>query len=266
MRKQNKGKFHFWSYIGTLGFGRHIKATGAKRFGTNLIFTRYYYKIMAIKIIVRGNKLKITRIELGAFNENCYILISTDTKEAIVIDPGTSSPEILRVLEGYNTRYILNTHGHFDHISGNNLVKTHTEAKLAIHEKDASMLTDPFHNFSQFFGFDPVTSVPADILIKEEGMIFKAGDIELKTIFLPGHSQGCTGFYSETENCIFSGDMMFPSTIGRVDAPGGSMEDMRDSIRKMLKLPDKTLVYPGHDEPFVLSDFKKVAPYFLNDE
>ena len=103
--------------------------------------------------------MKIIRIGMGAFDVNCYVVIDQNKKEAMVIDPGMNSLEILSIIRGIRLKYIVNTHGHFDHLGGNTFLKNGTSAELVIHEKDSHMLTDPAANLSTLF-MDPIRSGP----------------------------------------------------------------------------------------------------------
>jgi glyoxylase-like metal-dependent hydrolase (beta-lactamase superfamily II) len=185
-------------------------------------------------------------------------------KEAIVIDPGMNSIEITQVVEDYKVKYILNTHGHFDHIGGNTFVKSRDNAQLVIHKADAEMLIDPNKNLSQYFGMEPIISIPANILLEDESMEFCIGDSKLSVLYVPGHSEGSVAYYCEKEKSLFAGDLIFSATIGRIDLPGGNLKKIKESVKKVLKLPDDTLVYPGHEEPFLLSDFKEIAKHIFD--
>lgn len=209
--------------------------------------------------------MKIIKIEVGPFNENCYVLVSKKNNEAIVIDPGVNSLEIIQVVQDYKVKYILNTHGHFDHIGGNTFVKSRDNAKLVIHKADAAMLSDPMKNLSQYFGVEPTISVPADIIIEDETIEFQLGDNTFSVLHVPGHSEGSVAYYCEKEKSLFSGDLIFPATIGRVDLPGGSLKKIKESVEKVMKLPGDTLVYPGHEEPFLLSEFRDIAKLIFAD-
>lgn len=206
--------------------------------------------------------MKVIRIELGPFNVNCYILISKDSGEAVVIDPSIASLEIKRIIGDMKLTYILNTHGHFDHIGGNNFLKQGTDAQLVIHEKDAPLLSDTRANLSEFFT-DPVYSPEADVLIGEKGFKFSIGGYSFKTIHVPGHSEGSVAFYCKDKDMVFAGDVIFPQSIGRTDMPGGSFETLQKSIETLTKLPDKTMVYPGHEENFTIKEFKKNYKHIL---
>ena len=158
--------------------------------------------------------------------------------------------------------YIINTHGHIDHIGANRAIKDATGAKVLIHKNDAKMLTNAVSNFSFMMGRQ-VTSPPAEQFI-DEGDIIKIGNtVELKVIHTPGHSPG--GICLMTDNIIFSGDTLFYGSIGRTDFPGGSYRDLISNIKnKLLCYDDDVVVYPGHG-PATTIGFERKRNPFLRD-
>jgi glyoxylase-like metal-dependent hydrolase (beta-lactamase superfamily II) len=195
---------------------------------------------------------------------NCYIVGCEETNEVAVIDPGGNARGILRVLEsnGLKAVYIINTHGHIDHIGANRAIKDATGAKVLIHKNDAKMLTNAVSNFYFMMGRQ-VTSPPAEQFI-DEGDIIKIGNtVELKVIHTPGHSPG--GICLMTDNIIFSGDTLFYGSIGRTDFPGGSYRDLISNIKnKLLCYDDDVVVYPGHG-PATTIGFERKRNPFLRD-
>jgi hydroxyacylglutathione hydrolase len=207
--------------------------------------------------------LKVVRLEVGTLDVNTYILLSEKLNKAIIIDPGENTKMLLNSISLLDIEYIINTHGHYDHIAGNNEIKSKKGGKLIIHKDDLELLNEPHMNLSTIFS-NPTVSVKPDIIIKKEGRLLEMDDIVLDVLFFPGHTKGSMAVYYNTPNqkMLFSGDFIFKNNIGRTDFPGGSNADMKDSIAKVLKLPDEIIVYPGHEEPFELSEFKKIAHYF----
>jgi len=199
----------------------------------------------------------LERFIVGPVETNCYLAACAGTREAAVIDPGEEGLTIVercRELD-LDVRWILNTHGHADHIIGNKAVKfAYPEARIACHPADAPFLTDAQLNLSAMVCF-PATSPPADLLLTE-GNVVEVGRIRFRVIHVPGHTPGGICFYAEAgpavgeKPVLFSGDALFQNGIGRSDFPGGSHLALVGAIRrKLLILPTETLVYPGHGEP-----------------
>jgi glyoxylase-like metal-dependent hydrolase (beta-lactamase superfamily II) len=218
--------------------------------------------------------MKISVMTFPPFEENCYLAVCPDTSEAAVIDPGGDAREILARARAAraDVQWILITHGHSDHIAGNAGLKAELpQAKLAIHEADAKMLTDAWLNLSASFGA-PVLSPPADVLLHDRDII-PFGTIRLEVIHVPGHTPGGVAFYSPVhpalasgaeskDPVLFSGDALFCGSIGRADFPGGSAAQLIHSIRTcLLTLPPETIVKPGHGESTTLGEEAQSNPF-----
>ena len=195
--------------------------------------------------------MRILSWRVGPLATNCYAVLCEENREALIIDPGFSAGEERHIIDdvirrGFKVKFILNTHGHVDHISGNGILKRLTDARILIHEEDASMLTDPHENLSFMLGLT-VTSPKADRLLRDEDSI-GLGDLEFKVIHTPGHTRGSISLFSEEEKIVFTGDTLFAGSIGRTDLPGSSFRDMMESLGRLMELPDETIVYPGHGD------------------
>lgn len=200
-------------------------------------------------------------LEISAMAVNCYIVGCEETREAAVIDPGGNAPAILRLLEQENLKavYIINTHGHIDHIGANREVKEATGAKILIHESDAQMLENAVSNFSFMMG-SKVTSPAADQFVAEGDIIKIGNTVELEVIHTPGHSQG--GICLKVDNIIFVGDTLFQGSIGRTDFPGGSYPQIIKNIKeKLLCYDDDVVCYPGHGPGTTIGFERKHNPF-----
>lgn len=212
--------------------------------------------------------LQVHTIVSMPFEENTYVVWLDGRRDALVIDPGFEPDLILACLQQHNLTpaAILNTHGHADHIGGNEAMKAaYPDAPLVIGELEAAMLTDPWLNLSAVFG-TPITSPPADRTVAEGETVEYAG-LPLEVRLIPGHSPGHVVFvYKDQPHHVFGGDVLFRGSIGRTDFPGGSFDQLADGIRrKLYTLPDETIVYPGHG-PVTKTGHEKRTNEFVPDE
>ena len=197
----------------------------------------------------------------GSLETNTYLLADRDTGEALVIDPGGDPGEILAYLaqERLHCRLIVNTHGHFDHVSGNGALKKATGASLLAHGGDVPMLTEAATH-ARYFMLRAENSPPPDILLVDQGEV-GVGSVRLRVRHTPGHSPG--GVTLVAPGMAFCGDLVFYGSVGRTDLPGGSERVLLDSIRRqILTLPDDTVLYPGHGPDTTVGREKKQNPFF----
>ncbi len=197
---------------------------------------------------------------LPQFGTNTWLVWDEDSLNAILIDPAAPSDALLeRIRElGLKVPLIVNTHGHGDHIGGNDFFKNALGAKVLIHPADAHLLTDNKLNFSEYLG-SPLQLSPADLLA-EDGESISLGSHNFTIIHTPGHTPGCICLHSE--KFLFSGDTLFELSVGRTDFPGGSRQQIQKSIRERLYiLPDDTVVYPGHGPRTTIGMEKQNNPF-----
>ena len=202
----------------------------------------------------------IKGIPVGFMGANCYVVGCEKTKEAVVIDPGGDVARIRMYLDeqGLTLRYIIDTHGHVDHIAGNDELREATGAKILIHEADAAMLGDAKQNLASFMGFAK-TFDSADELLTD-GDTIEFGEIKLEVLHTPGHTRG--GISLKAEGAVFTGDTLFNGSIGRTDFPGGDFDTIINSIKtKILTLPDDTEVYPGHMGQSTVGTERRYNPF-----
>lgn len=212
----------------------------------------------------------VKMLTLGALGTNCFVVWCEETKEAVVIDPGFSTENegkktVLHIIETNDLRikYIINTHGHADHTSGNGVIKKATGAPILIHELDAPLLGVSGQDWASMFGYQ-VISPPADKTLRE-GDTIDFGKCTLSVLHTPGHTEG--GISLVGTDCVFVGDTLFMGSIGRTDFPGGNYKALIRSIKqKLARLPDNYTVYPGHGPTTTIAQEKRNNPFILSPE
>lgn len=198
-------------------------------------------------------------LPVGAFLANCYIVGSEKTGEALIIDPGGDTDEILTEIATLrlSVKVIVLTHAHMDHVGALKEVRDATAASVAIHEGDAPALTRD--SVSRSFGFSYPTPPPPDRLL-HDGDEIKIGELSFTVIHTPGHSPGSICLLGE--GLLFSGDTLFCQSIGRTDLAGGGYDQIMNSLQnKLMKLPPDTAVFPGHGPDTTIGREKKENPF-----
>ncbi|HEY8888767.1 MAG TPA: MBL fold metallo-hydrolase [Clostridium sp.] len=199
--------------------------------------------------------MEIKKIVVGMYEANCYIIMDNNTNEAVVLDPGGDVDDIVNVIKSINAKvkYILLTHGHIDHTSGVEQLKSITNAIVCISKKDNDLIT------AGEYLFGPLIKGGADKLLKN-GDIIAISNLEFTCIDTPGHTPGGMSFL--IKNCAFTGDTLFAGSIGRTDFAGGDFNTIITSIKaKLLCLDGDTIVYPGHGPYSTINNEKLNNPF-----
>ncbi len=206
-------------------------------------------------------KLKVEGYPVGYMATNCYLVTDTQTDECFIVDPGTYDASLKKLLQDVKEgklRYILLTHGHFDHIMGVFDVQKNYGGKIVIHEKDADCFVDEEKSLISNFGSGAKLPKKADILVKDgDTLPFADGAIEV--MHTPGHTEGSVCYLISDK--IFSGDTLFYGSVGRTDFKSGSFEEIIKSVKRIASLEGDRKVYPGHNMLTTLDNERKHNVY-----
>ena len=207
--------------------------------------------------------MKTVRIPADGYGSNCWIIIDEKSGEFALIDPSPTGEAFLEFLEKRelkteNMKYILLTHGHFDHVMGADEIRRLSGAPLAVHEADAEFLTDPDKNAYKYFFREDLVLRAADIILSD-GDVLTLGDEKITVVHTPGHTKGSVCYF--TEDNIYTGDTLFDRSIGRTDLYGGNAAQLEDSLRKLVSLGRDYNIYPGHGSVSTLYKQIKFNPY-----
>lgn len=204
----------------------------------------------------------LKRIKVGtpiAEPTNCYVIKDEETSEAMIIDPGGDAEKISNMLDilDVKLKYIYLTHCHADHIGAVKQIQNRYGGKVLIHRNGAENLENDDIVLASCIGEDKIV-LEADSRVDDED-ILHIGNIEFKVLYTPGHTNCSTSLYCEKYKMIFSGDTIFRGAWGRTDLPTSSLEQIMDSItKKILVLPDETIIYPGHGKSSMIREEKPI--------
>lgn len=210
--------------------------------------------------------LKLESLIFNPFSENTFIVYD-ETNECVIVDPGCTNAAEEDRLFGFIDSHqlkplmVINTHGHVDHVVGNNAVKRRYGIKVAAH-------LDMHHDFTQakrqavWLGMQPEGDIDLPGIDLQDDQEIKVGNGILEVICTPGHAKGSISLYAPAEGWVITGDALFCRSIGRTDLPGGNFEELRESIRtRLFSLPNETEVFPGHGESTTIGEEKDFNPF-----
>ena len=189
--------------------------------------------------------MNVTRIEVGVFESNCYLLTGGGS-EALLVDPGADAPLIRSEIEAAGVRMaaVLLTHGHIDHLSALDELLREQPVPVYMHPLDQAWAFGPTNGYPPFY---PASArAPADLRPLTDGQALELAGMRCVVIATPGHSPGGVCFHFPAEGELFTGDTLFQDTVGRTDLPGGDPRVLAESMKKLARLPGPTRVRPGH--------------------
>lgn len=224
---------------------------------TTLLFLRKENAFFLLSTSIQQvTPMQVETFTVGILSTNCYIANCPKTKEAVIIDPGLDYESEAHPIFNYiekeklKIKYIINTHGHSDHVTGDSVMQKKYRVPICIHKLDASFLECIEQHDAE-----------KDVLLKD-GDVIQFGDETLKVMHTPGHTMGSICLVGE--KIMFSGDTLFAGSIGRTDFAESSPVDMEVTLGKLKGLPDGLLVFPGHGEASLMGREKRSNP-FLSD-
>jgi len=202
-------------------------------------------------------------LPIGMVDSNCYLIYDESGEtdhDGAVIDPGGEPQPLLDEIaqRRVRLRYLLNTHGHFDHIAANAQLRQVFPAPLGVHPADRDLLATG--GGAALFGLYDIPSSAPDLEL-HDGVILEVGCLHLQVLHTPGHTPGSVCLYCAEENAVFTGDTLFAGSVGRTDLPGGDARQLTASLRRLLTLPAETRVFPGHGPASTLERERRLNPW-----
>jgi hydroxyacylglutathione hydrolase len=209
---------------------------------------------------VARTRPKIEIFVLNPLEVNCYVVSCSESRLGVIIDPGAESQEVISYIfeQQIAPIMILNTHGHLDHIAGNQFFKEKFSIPIFIHGADAHLLQgDETTMLAPLFPC--YNAIQADFYLSDD-QVLEVGNFSLRVMETPGHTQGSVSFL--VENIVFCGDTLFRGSVGRTDFSGGDASQLIISItQRLLSLPDETECFPGHGEHTTIGYERKNNPF-----
>lgn len=203
--------------------------------------------------------MQIETIIVGQQDTNCYVVFDEESREAIVIDPGDEPDKISAHIDARKLRptHIIFTHAHYDHVCAVKELKERYQTKVVMHEAEAQTY-DETKKRCMSWGYDADDFPPPDLAVKEDDEVW-VGKACFRVIHTPGHTPG--GICLHGENLLFAGDTLFLGSVGRTDRPGGNMEHLLQSLKKLTLLNPATRVLCGHDEETTIGRERSSNPF-----
>lgn len=211
--------------------------------------------------------MKVSRFTFNMFGVNTYILWDDISREALIVDPGMINEKEQKEIKAFldannlNLKHLINTHMHIDHAFGISYMKENYNLKLECNLED-QFLAQRLNEQANMFGLPiPMSDLQIDKDLKD-GKKIQLGDEHISILHVPGHSPGSVVLYAPQSNFIISGDVLFNTSIGRTDLPGGNYAQLINAINnKLMTLPDDVIVYPGHGPETSIGYEKQNNPY-----
>jgi glyoxylase-like metal-dependent hydrolase (beta-lactamase superfamily II) len=199
---------------------------------------------------------------VGPLEVNTYIIFDPSTKDCLVIDPGDEPDRIEDIIksERLQVKYIVCTHAHFDHVGAVPELKKSTNAEVLIHQ-DELEIYEAARDMAAFWGYD-IEPLPAPDRFLKEGDTIKIGSLRFSVIHTPGHSPGGICLYGE--RTVITGDTLFAGSVGRTDFHGGSLPKLKESFKRLMDLPEDTVVLPGHGPKTTISQ-ERTNNFFVHE-
>jgi len=199
---------------------------------------------------------------VGPLQCNCSVIGDEGSREAMVVDPGENIEQIRQVLakHGLTVKQIVITHGHIDHVSAAARLKQLTGAPVYMNKRDNEQLA-LLEDFARWIGVPTPERVEVDYSL-EDGDLLTTGKLEASALHTPGHTEGSVCLHFPAERKLIAGDTLFAGSIGRTDLPGGSFEKIMRSLKgRLLRLPDETIVIPGHGDTTTIGEERESNPF-----
>jgi hydroxyacylglutathione hydrolase len=200
---------------------------------------------------------------VGPLGCNCSVVANTETKEALIVDPGGDGEKILDLLtqEGFTLKWILHTHAHFDHFLASGFLHEKTAAPMALHADD-TFLWNMLETQCGMFGIPCEGPLPPPSFTLDHEQVFHLGEIECCALHTPGHTPGSVSFSFANEKVLLSGDTLFRGGVGRTDLWGGDFKALEAAIQtRLYTLDEDTLVIPGHGPSTSIGDELRQNPF-----